>query len=240
MKKAFNIIFFVSFFIAGSDLFAQQGSNYQDNQGSVESLIILKLSESTERAHQLHALELLEKKSEEEALDSSANYISALTNLITYGFSYNVRGSIRRREIDFPSIRSRAIRVFALLGGDAAKETMKQVTSYETNPTVLAEAVYAIGDLGDPNDVKIVDSLIRVYAFNSFVAQEINKNGTDNNLAYAWLLALERLASKGAFTKPDNIRIAEALLNILSAGDDAIVGAVKNKAYELIDKLKES
>lgn len=231
MKRLSTILLFASMSFG---IFAQH-DNQKSSSGSaetVESQVILSLSKSTARSSEELAIDFLEKM-DPSAIDGSENLKEALRYLTNYSFSFVVRDSNKGMKVNYSDIRRRAVHLLSKLGSDDAKKMIKTVLSYDTDVTVLAEAAYATGLMGDPADDLTIEILMRAITFSKSL------RNVDNNLMYACLIALDKLSDKGSFSDKSNKLISEAMLDILTISGDNVKGPTRKKAMDVINKLKK-
>jgi hypothetical protein len=92
---------------------------------------------------------------------------------------------------------------------------------------VLAEAVYALGTIGINDDNETLDHIVFM------LRRENAREAPDNNLAFASLLAMEKLASaQGGISDPDAINV------VLEVAAGSYVRDVRLKAIDVINKLR--
>jgi HEAT repeat protein len=154
--------------------------------------------------------------------------IPVLENLATEGTRRQVRSDGAMIN-NFPDVRRRAAELLGEVGTREAKNILLLVVRDEPEPMVLAEAVYALGTIGinDNNDVTnhIVQMLRRHNA----------RTIVDNNLAFATLLAIEKLAqANGGLQDP------ELIDTVLDIAGGPYIREVRLKAIDVIYNMRSS
>ena len=193
----------------------------------VELQIIRGQTLSNDREMKLLALQNIRQMVEEGTLSSdNSGMFTVLQSLATEGTARQVRsnGSVIN---NYPDIRRRAAQLLGEVGGSQAKDALINVLQDEPEPMVLSEAVYALGTIGQNENNETVDQIVRV--LNTENASET----PDNNLAYASLLALEKIAeSQGSLSDPD------AINTILDVAGGSYIRTVRLKAVDVLSKLR--
>lgn len=106
---------------------------------------------------------------------------------------------------------------------------MIRVLGIDEEPTVKAEAAYALGIIGNNDNNEAVQAL--VFAYN----QE-DPTKPDNNLGYALCLAMEKLGlkNKGAIKDPSAFQM------LVKIAQGNYLRTVKTKALQVLDELKNA
>lgn len=129
---------------------------------------------------------------------------------------------------NFPLIRREATELLGQVGGERAKNTLVRVLRDDPEPTVLAEAAYALGTIGLNEDYEVSDYMVRT------LLQENARPSPDNNLAFSVIISLERLSEKnGGIAHPE---VINALLETASS---PYIRAVRRRAVEAIVNMRE-
>ena len=248
--KRVGIMLICGLLLVSPALLAQQDSDAQDQQQSqsdnqqsgdrapqtieelylsqdVEVQIIRSQALSTDRSTKLLALQSIRSMVENGTLSSAdSELFPVLETLATSGTRREVRsgGSVIN---NFPEIRRQAVGLLGDVGGDEAKSVLADVLEVEDEPMVQAEAVYALGRLEDERDSRTLDRIARV------LSRENAKRGPDNNLAFASMLAIEKIAGRvGGISDPD---VINALLGVTSG---SYIRDVRLKAIDVIYQLR--
>lgn len=128
---------------------------------------------------------------------------------------------------DFPEVRREACNLLGRVGGEQADAILQQVMSEDGEPMVLSEAAYALGQIG-LNHGERASQLIAA------AVMRIQAHKADNNLAFASLLAFEKLAKKN-----NGLNDPAAFRAIIAISQGPYVYAVKQKALQLLNELKQ-
>lgn len=129
---------------------------------------------------------------------------------------------------NFPEIRREATALIAEIGGATAKDVLVRIAREDEEPMVLAEAVYGLGSIGLNDNNEVSAQVVRV------LQTENTSETPDNNLAFASILALEKLAS--AAEPPIDPEIVSVLLETASA---PYIRTVRRRAVEAIVNIRE-
>lgn len=244
-KNRFIVICIVLVFAAGS-VIAQQsnaasgssskGSNNSNKDVTIEQLylsqdielqILRSQATSNDRQVQMLALQTIRSMSQDGSIQNNPGVTAVLDALATEGLQRQVREGNTVAN-NFPDVRREACNLLGDVGGNQAKDTLLTVLLEDKEPMVLAEAVYALGKIGlnDNNDVA------------SHIAWVLNhetaKVSPDNNLAFACMLAVEKLSAKsGGISDPE---VINALLNVASGN---YIRDVRLKSIDVIYKLRK-
>jgi len=155
-----------------------------------------------------------------------AESLAILSYLAQEGVKSETRGG-SPAERDYPDVRRASCELLGKLGGEEATRTLLSVLESESEPMVLSEAVYAIARIGGRPDRKILRILTRLIEVHVLA-----KN--DDNLAFTCLLAVEKLDTpERRIDDPDLYR---AILRMLDA---PLIGEVRRKALDVIDRLRK-
>ena len=228
-------LLFVSPLAAQNDQGATDVENENGNETTVEELflesvemrIIGEQAFSDTRDMKLTALNNLEDMIEEGKItenDREVHYI--LERLSNEGIGVQLREG-KRLVNNYPEVRRRAAKLLGQMGGDQAKDSLINILISDPEPMVLAEAAYALGEIGDNENQQVTQAL-------SYSILDQNIMTPDNNFAFAALLAFEKLAeSNGGLQDPSAFR---ALIRI-SQGN--YIRTVRKKADQVLEKLAE-
>ena len=193
----------------------------------IELQIIRSQALSPDREMKLLALQSIRSMVEDGSLtEDNPGLFVVLESLALEGTGRTVR-SEGRVVNNYPEIRRQAASVLGEVGGEEAREVLVSILREDPEPMVLSEAVYALG-AGDME----VDERTLTYVVD--VLQGSNTSETpDNNLAYATLLTLDKIAEKqGGISDPE---ILDAVLNVATG---RYIRTVRLKALDTIDKLR--
>jgi len=148
-----------------------------------------------------------------------------LDYLASEGMTRTVRESSRLINY-YPEVRRRAVNLLGKLGGAGATDSLIQALVTDIEPMVLAEAAYALGTIGENTDNQTSQALARVVLSQDVVAP-------DNNLAFASLLAFEKIAESNG-----GLNDALAFHAIIRIAQGNYIRSVRLKAIEVIDVLR--
>lgn len=193
---------------------------------SVEMRIIGEQAFDENRSSKLSALDNLEELVEDgqvAAGDAEATYI--LDRLSSEGIGVQLRENGRLIN-NFPEVRRRASELLGRIGGESAKDTLINVLLSDDEPMVLAEAVYALGEMAADNENNQITQAISFSILNQDIMTP------DQNFAYAALLSIEKLAEhNNGLNDPS---IYRALIR-MSQGN--YINTVQDKAQEVLRTL---
>ena len=209
---------------SGKDLTIEQLYLSQD----IELQILTTQATSDSRSNQLLAIQSIQSMVQNGSLAQANPAIGTiLSTLATDGLTRQVRAGNAITN-DFPDVRREACNLLGDLGGTRAKDTLLTVLLQDKEPMVLAEAVYALGRIG-LNDKNDVTSRI-TWVLNQDTAMAT----PDNNLAFACLLAVQKLSEKtGGISDPE---VINALLGVASGN---YIRDVRLKAIDTIYQLRK-
>lgn len=150
-----------------------------------------------------------------------------LESLATEGSARQVRsnGAVIN---NFPEIRREATELLGQVGGEQAKDSLVRIMRDDPEPMVLAEAAYALGQIGINENNEVSDSLVQTLLFENASATP------DNNLAFAIILALESLSeANGGLADPEVLGV------LLETASSPYIRTVRRRAVEAIINMRE-
>lgn len=161
-----------------------------------------------------------------EVAADNAEMIRVVEGLATEGIGRQVRtnGAVSN---DFPDVRRQAVGLLGEIGGPIAQRALIRVVREDPEPMVLAEAIYGLGTIGSNDENEITANIVAVLRRQN--AQEM----PDNNLAFASLLALEKIA--GATGGITDSTVVDALLDVATGN---YIREVRLKAIDVIYNLR--
>jgi HEAT repeat protein len=162
----------------------------------------------------------------EDGNESDGMYV-ILESLATEGTARQIRseGAVIN---NFPEIRREATELLGRVGGEQAKQSLIRVIRDDPEPMVLAEAAYALGQIGINEDNEVSDYLTQV------LMRENARATPDNNLAFSLILSLERLSERnGGLPDP------EVLGALLETASSPYIRAVRRRAVEAIVNMRD-
>lgn len=127
---------------------------------------------------------------------------------------------------NFNLIRKDACSILGDIGGTRAQKILVDVLMADDEPMVLAEAVYALGKIGNDKDGEIFNRMMWI------LHKENSKPTPDNNFAFASLLTIERIGKSS-----DGFKHPEALNILIEMIESNYIRDVKLKAADVISKL---
>jgi HEAT repeat protein len=236
MKRFFVIA--VALVFLASLLGAQQSEEQQEEQEprtieelylsqDIELQIIRSQAISPDREMKLLALQSIRSMVEDGSLtEDNPGLFVVLESLALEGTGRTVR-SEGRIVNNYPEVRRQAASVLGDVGGEQAREVLVQILREDPEPMVLSEAVYALGSGDIENDERSLAYIVDV------LSTQNTAEAPDNNLAYASLLTVDKIAEKrGGISDPE---ILDAVLNVATG---RYIRTVRLKALDTIDKLR--
>ncbi len=193
----------------------------------IELQIIRGQALSNDRQLKFLALQSIRSSVEEWTLtDDNPGLFVVLEALATEGTARQVRseGAVIN---NYPEIRRQAAQLLGEIGGERSQQVLLTILSEDPEPMVLAEAVYALGTIGLNEENETLDHIVHM------LRRENARETPDNNLAFASLLALEKIAaSQGGISDPETINV------VLEVAAGSYVRDVRLKAIDVINKLR--
>lgn len=193
----------------------------------IELQIVRGQALSNDREMKLLALQTIRQMVQDGSLsEDNPGLFTVLESLATEGTARQVRsgGAVIN---NYPDIRRQATALLGEVGGTRAKEVLIDVLQDDPETMVLSEAVYALGVIGENDDNRAIRHITRV------LSVENAAEAPDNNLAYASLLAIEKIAvAQGGLSDP------EAINAILGVAGGSYIQAVRLKAVDVLSNLR--
>ena len=128
---------------------------------------------------------------------------------------------------NFPEVRRQACNLLGEIGGQKADDILMQVMLQDSEPMVLSEAAYALGQIGLNKDGAVSKRIADVVMRQTIVKP-------DNNFAFASLLAFEKLAKKN-----NGLSDPASFQAIVKISQGPYIRTVKEKALQVLDELKK-
>jgi HEAT repeat protein len=162
----------------------------------------------------------------EDGTPSEGVYV-ILESLATEGVARQVRsnGAVIN---NFPEIRREATELLGRVGGEQAKDSLLRIVRDDPEPMVLAEAAYALGQIGMNENNEVSDYLVQT------LMRENASPTPDNNLAFSIIISLERLSAQNG-----GLVDAEALGALLETASSPYIRTVRRRAVEAIVNMRE-
>lgn len=193
----------------------------------IELQIIRGQALSNDRELKFLALQSIRASVQDGSLtEDNPGLFIVLESLATEGTARQVRseGAIIN---NYPEIRRQSAQLLGEIGGERSQQVLLTILQEDPEPMVLAEAVYALGTIGINDDNETLNNIV-------FMLRRENARETpDNNLAFASLLALEKIAAaQGGISDPETINV------VLEVAAGSYVRDVRLKAIDVINKLR--
>ena len=235
MKAKVGIICFISFLVGS--LYSQAGDISTERKATIEELylqsgdmmIIRELAFVQDREMKLESLKMIDEKIKDGTFgtgDPAAHFV--LDYLSEEGIGRTVKVGGRTTNY-FPMIRRESARLLGELGGENAKDTLLNVLLTDDDMMVKAEAVYALGLIGENENGEVSKAI-------SWALKNQNQAIPNDNFATASLYAIEKILDKNGSI--DDREIYSAVVQI--AQNTNYVKPVKEKAYQVIAKLRNA
>jgi len=228
-KRALSV-----FLIFALAMIAQMGYS-QETELTIEELylqnaeirIIREQAVSQNRDMKLDALENIQEMLDDGKLTTGAPEAHFVLDYLSgEGLTHTVRESGRLTNY-YPEVRRQAVNLLGQLGGENSQETLVSVLLNDIEPMVMAEAAYALGQLGNNEENFASQAIANVILFEDVRLP-------DNNLAFASLLAFEKLAAtNGGLNDPAAF---EAIIRIAQGN---YIRKVRLKAVQVLDSLRQ-
>lgn len=234
MKHVF-ILIVVCLLFAGM-AFGQSSADSQRQEQTIEELylsqdielqIIRGQALSNDRELKFLALQSIRASVQDGSLtEENPGLFVILQALATEGTARQVRseGAVIN---NFPEIRRQSAQLLGEIGGERSQRVLLTILQEDPEPMVLAEAVYALGTIGINEDNDTLNNIVFM------LRRENAREAPDNNLAFAALLALEKIAARqGGISDPETINV------VLEVAAGSYVRDVRLKAIDVINKLR--
>jgi len=239
MKKT-AVLVLASIFLLAAGVYAQNAAGSESSTDKtattiedlylsqdIELQIIRGQAMSNDREMKMFALQSIRSMVEDGGLaNDNPGLFVVLESLATEGTSRQVRsgGAVIN---NYPEVRRQAASVLTEVGGERAKNVLLKIMEEDPEPMVLAEAVYGLGVIGINDENDTVNRIVWV------LKRENSKVTPDNNLAFASLLSVEKLAkASGGISNPDLIN------TLLEVASGAYIRDVRLKAIDVIYNLR--
>lgn len=129
---------------------------------------------------------------------------------------------------DYHDVRRQAVELLSKVGGKTAKTILVKVANEDTEPTVLAQAVYGLGAVCKEDDKDVLPYVVDVMLKNHANPMR------DENLAFACLLAIEKLNITFKGVDKNTMKVL-----MYAAEKGAYNSKVKAKADQILKKMKK-
>ena len=239
MKSKLTICILIISVAAVSSLWSQQSGNQipRERTATIEELylqsgdimIMREMAFIPDRDMKLQSLIMIEESIRDGSFstgDPGAHFV--LDYLSEEGIGRIVKENNRTINY-FPTVRREAARLLGELGGENSKLSLLNVLRTDNDAVVLAEAVYALGVIGDDEEGEVSHAI-------AFALQNQDQLVPNDNFAHASLLAIEKLIEKNGAL--DNRDVYSAIVQIAQNGN--YIRPVKEKAYQVISLLRQT
>ncbi|OHD19445.1 MAG: hypothetical protein A2087_00780 [Spirochaetes bacterium GWD1_61_31] len=195
-------------------------------QQSLEGMIIREQAYAASKDMKLIALEYIREAIEGNRI--TAEIAETLQFLSTEGILDITRSAGLGRALNnFPDVRREAAILLGNIQTVEAKDTLIKLALADNEPMVIAAALRSLGRIGIVEN----DDVTQVIAF---IISRWDVLAPDNILAYESLAALEALADAN-----DGLRDPAAIRAIIRISEGNYIAVVKQKARELLAKLRQ-
>jgi HEAT repeat protein len=194
---------------------------------NAEIRIIREQAASQDRDMKLLALENVQEMLDGGKLSTGAPEAHFVLDYLSgEGLSHQVTEN--KRLINYyPEVRRRAVNLLGQLGGENSQQTLVTVLYNDIEPMVMAEAAYALGQLGSNENNEVSQAIANVILIQDGVTP-------DNNFAFASLLAFEKLAAANG-----GLNDSTAFEAIIRIAQGNYIKKVRLKAVQVLDKLRD-
>jgi HEAT repeat protein len=237
MRIRTPLLLIATLLLIPAGLFAQDGEDSDDQEGSARTIEELYLSQDLELQIMRSQARANDREMKELALRSIRDMVESgetpdgvyviLESLAAEGVGRQVRsnGSIVN---NFPEIRRQAAELLGQVGGEQAKDTLITILRDDPETMVLAEAAYALGQIGLNENNEVSDHMVQA------LLRENSRSTPDNNLAFSLILSLERLsAQNGGLADPEVLNV------LLETASSPYIRTVRRRAVEAIVNMRE-
>lgn len=195
-------------------------------QDPLETIIIREQAYSDSKDMKLVALQYIRQSVEQgrtsPEVRKSLEYLASETTLTV------VRSAgVGRTLNNYPDIRREACLLLGEFKTQESKDTLLKVALTDNEPMVIAAAIRSIGKIGLMDGDDVTQTI-------AFIINRYDILLPDNSLAFESLVALDALAEKN-----NGIKDPAAIRAILRIADGNYITPVKQKAMELLAKLRK-
>jgi len=195
-------------------------------QSSLESLIIKEQAFSDSYDQKLIALQYIEEAIKNGRMTEDIRL--ALEYLASEGSLIITRSAGYGRPLNnYPDIRRQACLLLGNFKTTEAKNTLMKIALADNEPTVVAAAIRSLGQINIIENDDVTQAI--AYIINRFDVLM-----PDNILAFESLVALEAIADAN-----NGLKDPAAIRAIMKIADGNYITLVKQKAKDLLDKLKK-
>ena len=150
-----------------------------------------------------------------------------LEYLAMEGSSRVVREGLRQVN-NFPMVRRQATELLGKVRTEQSKNALIAVLLNDDEYMVKAQAAYALGELGMNENNEVAAAL-------AFAVSREDLTRSDNNWAYAMVLAFEKLNRNA----PGGLKYPEAYKSLIKISQGSFLATVRQKAVQVLDQMKQ-
>jgi len=154
-----------------------------------------------------------------------------IENILEYlameGSSRVVREGLRQVN-NFPMMRKQAAELLGKIRTEQAKNALIAVLLNDEEYMVKAQAAYSLGELGMNEKNEVAEAL-------AFAVSREDLTRSDNNWAYAMLLAFEKLNRNA----PGGLKYPEAFRAVIKISQGSFLATVRQKALLVLEDMKK-
>jgi len=154
-----------------------------------------------------------------------------IENILEYlameGSSRVVREGLRQVN-NFPMVRKQAAELLGKVRTEQAKNALIAVLLNDEEYMVKAQAAYSLGELGMNENNEVAAAL-------AFAVNREDLTRSDNNWAYAMLLAFEKLNRNAS----GGMKYPEAFRAVIKISQGSFLATVRQKALQVLEEMKK-
>lgn len=196
-------------------------------QETLETMIIKEQARGDTRDLKLLALQYIKQSIDEgrknEEVRKSLEYLALETSTTVIR-----EAGVGRVLNDFPDVRRQACELLAEFPSVETKDTLLRVALSDREPMVIGAAIRSLGRIGINDNDEVTQTI-------SFIVNKYDILQPDNSLAFETLVAIERFVDAGTEIKDTSI-----IRTVLRIADGNYIVPVKQKARQVLDKLRKS
>lgn len=237
MRTQTPLLLIAALLFMPTGLFAQDGEDSDDPEDTARTIEELYLSQDLELQIMRSQARANDREMKELALRSIRDMVESgetpdgvyliLESLAAEGVGRQVRSNGSNVN-NFPEIRRQATELLGQVGGQEAKDTLVSILRDDPEAMVLAEAAYALGQIGLNENNEVSDHMVQA------LLRENARSTPDNNLAFSLILSLERLsAQNGGLADPEVLNV------LLETASSPYIRTVRRRAVEAIVNMRE-
>jgi len=196
-------------------------------QKSIALQIMKEQASASDENTKMAVLEDIRGKMAKGSLSGDSGDIEyILEYLAMEGSSRIVREGLRQVN-NFPMVRKDATKLLGKVRTEHAKNALIAVLLNDEEYMVKAEAAFALGELGMNNNNEVAAAL-------AFAVNREDLTRSDNNWAYAMVLAFEKLNRN----TPGGLKYPEAFRALIKISQGSFLATVRQKAIQVLDQMK--